>query len=96
VRAAAIVALAGTLATGCVTYERGTIAVAAATVPPLETTVVAEAVEGRACGDFFAARYELAVEDALERAEGANALANVTYRFEQLCIVVRGTAVRLP
>ena len=35
------------------------------------------------------------MDDALQQAPDANALTNVRYGFEQLCMVVRGTAVRV-
>jgi hypothetical protein len=37
-----------------------------------------------------------AVEDALARAPGAHALIDVSYGMRQLCMVVKGTAVRVP
>lgn len=88
--AAALFALA---AAACASYERGVLAAAALEPLPLSTQVVAQAVEGRSCG--IDGRYERALEDALLQAPGAEALADVTYSFERLCLVVRGTAVRL-
>ena len=35
------------------------------------------------------------VREALQKNPGANALVDVTYSFEELCIVVRGTAVHV-
>ena len=58
-------------------------------------TTLAEEVEGRACGSLFDAPFRRAVDNAIASASGANALTDVTYRVEKLCMVVRGTAVRI-
>ena len=87
--------LGAALACACASYDRGPLA-AASTVPlPLRMTVVERDVEGRACGDVFKPQFNLATQAALETAPGANALVNVSYRFERFCMVVQGTAVRL-
>lgn len=80
---------------GCITYQRGTLAVAAAEPPPLYMQNVADHVEGRSCGQWVERQYEAAVNDALAKAPGANALIDARYRFERLCIVVEGRAVRI-
>jgi hypothetical protein len=82
---------------GCVTYDRGTLAAVSTTVVPIEMTVVSENVEGTACGDMLNDPFKRAIDDALQNAPGAaHALVDVTYHFEQLCMIVRGTAIRLP
>jgi hypothetical protein len=88
--------LAAASSMGCVTYERGTFAAASATIVPIEMTTVAENVEGKACGDLFQAPVARAIDAALRSPPGANALVGVTIGFEQLCVIVRGTAVRVP
>jgi hypothetical protein len=50
--------------------------------------------EGRACG-VPERGYDRALEHALALAPGATALADVSWSFERLCVVVRGTAVRI-
>jgi len=89
-------AIAASLCTACVTYDRGMLAAVSTAALPTATSVVAENVEGRSCREVFAAPLRLAVEDALRGAPGANALVDVSYRYERLCLVVRGTAVRVP
>jgi len=91
-------ALAGALAlaAGCATYTRGHLAAAASGVPRLQMEVVAEDVTGRSCGQVMDVRFERAVEAALRKAPGANALVDVTSTWESFCVVVRGHAVRLP
>lgn len=84
------------LSSGCVTYERGVFAALSTTMPPVPMTVVAEEVEGRACGSLFDAPLRRAISDALVSTNGANALTNVSYRVENLCMVVRGRAVHIP
>jgi hypothetical protein len=85
---------AAALATsGCATYERGPLAAAAVEPLPLETHVVQQEVEGRACD--LDSRYDRALELALAQAPGANGLIHVRYAFERFCLVVRGTAVRV-
>ena len=82
---------------GCVTVDRGWLAAASTTIVPIAMTVLEEQVEGRSCGEPFAAeRFKLAIEDALAKAPGANALVDVSYGFERLCMTVRATAVRIP
>ena len=79
----------------CVTYPRGTLTVASTEPVSVEMAVVAENVEGRFCGDVFADRFRLAIDAALEKSPGANALVDVSYHFERFCMVVRATAVRI-
>ena len=55
-----------------------------------------EQAEGRSCAAMNTPRYVWAMQKALAGAPGANALVDVSYETEQLCIVVRGTAVKLP
>jgi len=81
---------------GCVTYERGTFAALSTTLPPTPVTLVAEKVEGRACGSLFEAPLPRAVDDAIASAPGANALMDASYGMENLCLVVRGRAVQIP
>ena len=83
-------------ATGCATYQRGTLAALSTAPLPVETTVVAERVEGEACENVLAPSFKLAIDAALEKAPGANALVDASYSFERFCTIVRGTAVRLP
>jgi hypothetical protein len=91
-----LLVIAALATTGCVTYERGTFAAVSTATVPMEMTVVSENVEGRACSDLLKQPVSRAIDDALFRSPGANALVDVTYRFEKLCMVVRGTAIRLP
>jgi hypothetical protein len=90
------VALLASAVSGCVTYDRGHYAALSTTLPPVATTVVAEAVEGRACGSLFDAPLRRAIADALARTPEANALTEVSYAVEELCMVVRGRAVHVP
>jgi len=90
-----LLAIAVVVSTGCVTYERGTFAAMSTTIVPIDVTVVAQNVEGRACGTLFQDPLKRAIDDAVQKSSGANALVAVTYRVEQLCMVVRGTAVRV-
>ena len=94
-RWARVVALLALPLAGCVTYERGTLALAAPQSPPLPLENVADHVEGRSCGPWVERQYEAAVDDALAKAPGADALMDVRYRFDNLCIVVYGRAVRV-
>lgn len=91
-----LLAIAVVSSTACVTYDRGTLAAVSTTIVPIEMTVVAENVEGRACGDMFTNPFARAVDDAVRKSPGANALVDVTYHFEKLCMIVRGTAIRSP
>ena len=88
--------IAALASTACVTYDRGSLAAVSTAPLPMETTVVAENVVGKACREIFDAPVALAIEDALRKAPGANALVDVSYRYERFCMVVRGTAVRVP
>jgi hypothetical protein len=91
-----LLALATVSSTGCVTYDRGTLAAVSTTIVPIEMTVVAENVEGKACSDLFRDPFKRAIDDAVQKSPGANALVDVTYYFDQLCMIVRGTAIRSP
>ncbi len=89
-------ALVAAICAGCATVDRGWLAAASTTIVPIQMTVLEERVEGRSCGEPFAAeRFKLAIDDALAKAPGANALVDVSYGFERLCMTVRGTAVRI-
>ena len=81
---------------GCVTYDRGSLAAVSTVKLPVEMHEVAESVEGRACGELFREPVRTAIDDALRSVPEANALVDVSYRMEQLCMVVRGRAVRVP
>jgi hypothetical protein len=97
VRGAAFALALAALGSGCVTYERGVLAAASTRALDIPMTIVKKDAQGRSCRTVADPRYALAVEDALKGAPGANALVNATYRMEQaLCIVVEGTAVRVP
>ena len=39
-------------------------------------------------------RLQDAIEDALDRAPGADALTDASFYFQDLCLVVRGRAIR--
>lgn len=80
----------------CVTYPRGTLAVASHVMPALESELLAEGVEGRDCDEWLDRRQSEAVEEAIAQAPGANALVNATFTFQNFCLVVRGDAVRIP
>jgi hypothetical protein len=94
-RRALALAAAGLAAAGCVTYESGALAAASPGPLPLAMTFVAERVEGRSCGGFTEGGFRLAIDDAVRKAPGANALVDATLYFERLCLVVRGKAVRV-
>jgi len=86
--------LFGITATGCATVDRGHFE-ALSTVPiPGTPTVVAASAEGRVCDSIFQDPLRRAIDDALKKAPGANALVDVRYRFEDLCVVVSGRAVK--
>jgi len=90
-----LVAVLAAACSACVTYERGSLAAVSTVSLPVEMEIVAQSVEGRSCGDLFREPVKLAIDDALRAAPGANALIDVTYELERLCMVVRGTAVRV-
>ena len=92
---AAALGLAALAAPGCVTYRTGLLAAAANQPLPLAITTVAPQVEGRSCIDEPETGFRLAVDDAIRKAPGANALVEATLTFERLCLVVRGRAVRV-
>jgi hypothetical protein len=92
----ALLALAACLAgSGCVTLESGSLAAVSAQTLPLPMTFVAESVEGRSCVDEAESGFRLAIDDAVRKAPGANALVDAAITFERLCLVVRGKAVRV-
>lgn len=91
---AVVVLAALVFAAGCATYDRGALAAASTRPLALDYQVVARRAEGRSCGTLLEPRYRLAVEDALHRT-GADALVDAAYTSEELCVVVRGTAVRI-
>jgi hypothetical protein len=93
-RLAVALALGALGAAGCVSYDSGWLAAAAVEPVPLATVPVAEQVEGRSC-DFAEGGFPRALDDAVRKAPGANALLDATVRFERLCMVVRGRAVRV-
>ncbi len=94
---ALLVGLAGSGAIACVTYPAGELAAVSTTEQlPLAHDVVAEQVEGRACQQIQRERFKQALDDALGKAPGANALVDVTYTLENFCAVARGRAVRIP
>ena len=87
------------LLSGCVTYPRGNMAAVSTELLPIGLRVVTPEVEGRSCGaarfDFLRDAFAEALDAALDSAPGANGLLDVSYRVENLCLVVRGTAVRV-
>ena len=92
-----LLALVAALCAGCVSVDRGWLAAASTTIVPIPMTVLEEQVEGRSCGEPFAPeRFQLALDDALAKAPGANALVDVRYGFVGLCMTVHGSAVRIP
>jgi hypothetical protein len=91
-----LLAIAVVSTAGCVTYDRGRLAAVSTTMVPIEMTVIAENVEGRACGDMLTDPFKRAIDDAVLKSPGSNALIDVTYHFERLCMIVRGTAIRSP
>jgi hypothetical protein len=86
--------LAAACCLACASYPRGTFGAAAVEPLPLALEVVAEQVEGRACG-VPESGYDSALEHALSLAPGADALTDASWSFERFCIVVRGRAVRI-
>jgi hypothetical protein len=83
-------------ALACATYNKGTLPAASTKDLSVPMTTVREDAKGTACGEFLVQRLEGAVEDALRKAPGANALVDVSFHFERLCLVVRGKAVHVP
>jgi len=92
---ALLAALLCLAATGCVTYESGSLAAVSAQTLPLPMTFVAEHVEGRSCASEAESGFRYAIDDAVRKAPGANALVDAEIYFERLCLVVRGKAVRV-
>jgi hypothetical protein len=88
--------LASVLATACASYNKGTLSAASSETLPITMVTVREDAKGSACGDVLVQRLESAVEDALRKSPGANALVDASFHFERLCLVVRGKAVRIP
>lgn len=86
--------LAAACSLACASYPRGSFSAAAVEPLPLALEVVAERVEGRACG-VPESGYDRALEHALSLAPGADALADASWSFERFCVVVRGKAVRV-
>jgi len=82
--------------TACVTYDRGGFAAVSTTALPFETAPIGQTVEGRVCDRLFQDPLARAVDDALSKSRGSQALRDVSFGFENLCVVVRGTAIRLP
>jgi len=78
-----------------VTYDSGLLAAASVEALPLPMTPVAELVEGRSCVALGEERLGLAIDDAIAKAPGADALVDASLSFERLCLVVRGKAVRI-
>jgi hypothetical protein len=95
---ASLLALAASLpvALGCATYERGRLAMASVRKIEAPFRIIKQDAQGTSCGSMFDARYEQAVQDALARSPGANALVGASWYFEKFCITVRGTAVYFP
>ena len=94
-RRALAIAAVGLTGTACVSYDSGLLAAVAVETLPLPMTFVAERVEGRSCVPLVEARLGLALDDAIRKAPGANALVDAALYFERLCLVVRGKAVRV-
>jgi hypothetical protein len=92
---ARVALLAGLAGAGCVTHESGALAAVSAQTLPLPMTFVAERVEGRSCVGEAESGFRLAIDDAVRKAPGANALVDAAIYFERLCLVVRGKAVRV-
>jgi hypothetical protein len=88
-------AAAGILGAGCVTYDSGLLAAVSVETLPLPMQVLAEEVEGRSCVERGERRLGRAIDAAIGKAPGANALVDATLRFERLCLVARGRAVRV-
>jgi hypothetical protein len=81
---------------GCASYERGRLTLASVRKIEAPFQIIKQDAEGTSCASMFDARYEHAVQDALARSPGANALVGASWYFEKLCITVRGTAVYFP
>ena len=94
-RRAFALAAAGLAGAGCVSYDSGLLAAVSVETLPLPTTFAAEPVEGRSCARLGEERLGRAIDDAVRKAPGANALVDVAISFERLCLVVRGRAVRV-
>ena len=80
---------------GCVNLELATIPlVSADRTTPRER--LSESTTGQNCSDgFTAARFELAVQEAVSKVPGANGLADVKLSIDRKCYIVEGEAVRL-
>jgi hypothetical protein len=91
-----VVSVAAPLALGCASYERGRLTVASVRKIEAPFRIIKQDAEGTSCASMFDARYEQAVQDALARSPGSNALVGASWYFEKLCITVRGTAVYFP
>ena len=80
---------------GCLNYHRGDFAAISTQAIPSKMEIIKSHVEGKSCKTDWEPRFQLAVEDALKAVPEASALVGVEYRFDRLCIVVSGTAVRI-
>jgi hypothetical protein len=89
-----LAAASAALASACVTHERGMLAAVSTEALPHRYEVVAPGVEGRNCRAPERG-FRVALDAAVAQAAGANALVDASYHFEKLCLVVRGTAVRV-
>jgi hypothetical protein len=83
-----LAAASAALASACVTHERGMLAAVSTEALPHRYEVVRNC---RAPERGF----RVALDAAVAQAAGANALVDASYHFEKLCLVVRGTAVRV-
>lgn len=92
-RVIAILALIAA-ATACRTAIPGHLEAVSVKALALPMAVVAREAEGKACGPDTQRNLPNAVEDALSRHPGADALVNPSFFKEPRCIRVRGTAVR--
>jgi len=90
------VAIALSTCTACVTYDRSSFAAVSTTALAIEPEPIGQTVEGRVCDRLFQEPLARAVDDALSKSRGSQALRDVRFGFENLCVVVRGTAIRLP
>ena len=80
---------------GCRTTVPGHISAMSVRALDLPMTIVASGAEGRACGSGTQQNIPAAIEDALAKHPGANALMNIAVFKQPRCIRVTGTAVRI-
>ena len=80
---------------GCRSDVPGHLGAVSVRALDLPMTIVAKNAEGRVCGNDTQQNLPAAIEDALTRNPGSNAIVNIAVFKEPGCIRVVGTAVRI-